>query len=117
MKQEPKFNVVIATYEDGISQIATAINNNELIKLTPERLEQILEIQRITLLEKGDKASKEEAIKIGSLIVEYKDAEVIFQVAKQPIEREEYVQLYKLFGDEELEEDNPVMTNFAWEAI
>lgn len=92
--EQDTFNIVIAKYSDGQIQLATAINHDEVEKLNLERLEHILEVQRLHLLELGDEASKDEAETIGALIVEYKDNDIVFMVAKEPITREGYIKMY-----------------------
>lgn len=115
MKDTVKFNIVIAQYEDDTREIATAINSDELENLTLERLERILDLQRITLLEKGDERSKKEYHKITAQLVDYKDGEIIFKVAQETVTREEYVSLYNLYGDEELPKE--VIKKFKWELV
>lgn len=105
------FNVVKATHEDGSVGIATAINWKEKEKLTLERLEQILELQRLTLLEHGGERNKDEAFKIGAILVAYQDNEIKFEVAKEKITREEYMKLCKRVDVEEQ------LTKFEWEEI
>ena len=111
MKDTIKFNVVKATYEDGDVAIATAINNAELEKIDQERLMRILDLQRVTLLEKGDEDSKDEAYKIMAIQTAYQDAEIVFEVAKQPITRDEYIELYHA------ENVNELLDQFEGEVI
>lgn len=111
MKDTNKFNVVKATHEDGDIAIATAINNAELEKIDQERLMRILDLQRIALLEKGDEDSNDEASKIMAIQTAYQDAEVVFEVSKEPITRDEYVKLYHS-GDIKAE-----LAKFKWNTI
>lgn len=111
MKDTARFNVVKAYHEDGNIQIATAINNAELNTITPERLMHILDLQRITLYEKGDEESKQEADKIMAIQTAYQDAEVVFEVALSSITREEYVELYHA------DDVNDRLAKFEWEVI
>ena len=102
---EELFNIVVAYNEDGTRQVATAIPAAQAQTITTERLVQILEVQRVTLLEKGDKASKEEANKIAQILVSHQDAEVVFEISQENFTREEYVEFYEFFGEEDLSED------------
>lgn len=111
MKDTAKFNVVKASYEDGKAIVATAINNDEREKITKDRLLLILNLQRVTLLEKGDDESKAEADKLEQIVNDDKDAIVVFEVANETITREDYVKLYHADNVEEL------LAEYEWKVI